>query len=58
VDGAAAVRIYSPGSPQAPSYEEIYFIRDGKLFVIRLLDVDAGENRALYDNIIITMQFE
>lgn len=54
----AAVRVYTPGSPQALSYEEIYFIRDGTLIVIRLLDVDSQENRQLYDNMLSTMQFQ
>lgn len=58
VGGVSAVRVYTPGSPQAPSYEEIYFIRDGKLFVIRLIDVDSQENRELYDKMLSTMQFE
>jgi len=58
VDGVEAVRIYSPSSQQAPSSEEIYFIHDGKLFAIRLLDVDLDVNRQLYDNIIRTFQFE
>jgi len=58
VGGVSAVRVYTPGSPQAFSYEEIYFVRDGKLFVIRLHDVDSQENRELYDNMLSTMQFE
>ena len=58
LDGIAAARVYNPESPQAPSYEEIYFIQNGKLFVIRMIDVDSHANRDLYDNMISTMSFE
>jgi heat shock protein HslJ len=46
-----AVRFYSPRSPQAPSYEEIYFVKDNKFLLISMLDVDEKANRELYDRI-------
>ena len=47
IDGIPAVKIYNPGSPQAPSFDEIYFIREGKLFQVQMLDVDNQENSEL-----------
>ena len=46
-----AVRLYTPRSPMAPSYEEIFFIKDDKFFRINMLDVDEEVNRELYDGI-------
>ena len=46
-----AVRLYTPRSPMAPSYEEIFFIKDDKFFRISMLDVDEEVNRELYDGI-------
>ncbi|UCC63222.1 MAG: hypothetical protein JSV36_21225 [Anaerolineae bacterium] len=51
VGGIPAVRLYTPGSPQSLSYEEIYFIQEGKAFRIFMYDVDERVNRALYDQI-------
>jgi hypothetical protein len=51
VGGIPAVRFYTPRSPMAPNYEEIYFIRDGGFFRIHMLDVDEETNRELYDRI-------
>ena len=36
------------------SQEDIYFIKNDKLFKIQLLDVDNQDNRALYDKILFT----
>jgi len=51
VGGIPAVRFYTPRSPMAPNYEEIYFIKDGGFFRIHMLDVDEKTNRELYDQI-------
>ncbi|MGB5933950.1 MAG: hypothetical protein WBH57_12905 [Anaerolineae bacterium] len=49
--GIPAVRLYTPRSPMAPSYEEIFFIKDDKFFRILMLDVDEEVNREFYDRI-------
>ena len=51
VGGIPAVMLYTPPSPQAFSMEEIYFIKDDKLFRIFMNDVDEKANRELYDRI-------
>jgi len=51
VGGIAAVRLYTPRSPMAPSCEEIFFIKDGKFFRIFMHDVDEEVNREFYDRI-------
>ena len=53
-----ALKIYTPQSPGAYSQEDIYFIKDGKLFQISMLDVDNEDNRALYDKILYTFSLE
>lgn len=58
IDGIPAVSIYSPSSPMAPSYEEIYFIKNDILFHINMLDVDNEANRALYDLMLSSFSFE
>jgi hypothetical protein len=58
IDGIPAVSIYSPSSPMAPSYEEIYFIKDDILFRINILDVDNEDNREFYDFVLQSLSFE
>ena len=58
IGGISAVSIYSPSSPMAPSYEEIYFIKDGILFRINMLDVDNETNREFYDFVLHSFNFE
>jgi hypothetical protein len=58
IDEIPAVRIYSPASPMALSYEEIYLIHDDILFRIHMLDVDDEDNRELYDFILPSISFE
>ena len=58
IDGIQAMRIYSPQSPMAPSFEDIYFIKNDILFQINLLDVDDNYNRELYDQLLSTFSFE
>ena len=56
IDGIPAVRIYTPGSPMAPSYEDIYFLLEGKLFNIKMLDIDNQDNMQLYEHILESFQ--
>ncbi len=56
IDGIPALKIYTPFSGMAWSQEDIYFIKDNKLFQITLLDVDNENNRELYNNILSTFK--
>jgi hypothetical protein len=58
IDGIPAVSIYSPQSPMAPSYEEIYIIKNDILLRINLLDVDNEDNREFYDFVLQSFNFE
>jgi hypothetical protein len=58
LDGVKAVRITTPKSPMASSYEDIYFILNGKLFKINLLDIDNTDNKKLYDLMLSSFQFD
>ncbi|MEA3440145.1 MAG: hypothetical protein U9R58_07670 [Chloroflexota bacterium] len=58
LDGIPAVRLYTPGSPMAPSYEDIYIILDGKLFNIKMLEIDNEDNKKLYEQILGSFQIE
>ncbi|HEY44627.1 MAG TPA: hypothetical protein G4O11_11660 [Anaerolineae bacterium] len=58
IGGIPAVSIYSPPSPMAPSYEEIYFIKNDILFRINMLDVDNDDNRELYDFVLQSFSFK
>ena len=57
IDGIDAVKIYTPFSGQAGSAEDIYFIKNGKLLHIYIIEVDNAENRKLYDQILSTFKF-
>ncbi|MBU4350933.1 protease inhibitor I42 family protein [Patescibacteria group bacterium] len=57
IDGITAVVVYTPASPGAYSQENIYFIKDDKLFNVSLLDVDNENNRALYNRLLSAFQF-
>ncbi len=54
IGGLSAVRVYTPQSPMAWSQENIYFIRNDKLFNIYMINVDNEYNRTLYDQILFT----
>lgn len=55
--GWPAVRIYSPGSPQANSAENIFVLKNGKLIQIMMIDVDVPELRERYETILSTFEF-
>ena len=52
IDDIDAVKVYAPQSQGAFSQENIYFIIEGKLFNLGMIDVDDANNRKLYDSII------
>jgi len=56
IDGIPALRVYTPKSPMAWSQEDIYFIKSGKVFQIKMLNVDNQDNRVLYDKILFTFK--
>jgi len=56
--GIPAVKFYSPKSPMAPSQEEIFFIKEDKLFRICMIDVENENNRELYDQLLSSFSFE
>ena len=58
IDGIPALRVYTPFSGMAWSQEDIYFIKDDKVFKISMLNVDDEGNRALYDKILFTFSVE
>ena len=56
--GIPAVKFYTPKSPMAPSQEEIFFIKEDKLFRIYMIDVENENNRELYDQLLSSFSFE
>jgi hypothetical protein len=54
IAGIPAVSVYTPFSGMAWSQEDIYFIKDGKLFKISMLNVDNEDNKDLYSQILST----
>jgi hypothetical protein len=57
IDGVPVVWVSVPGSPMAPSSDEIYVIWNDLLISIRMLDMDADVNREFYEQILSTFQF-
>ncbi len=55
--GIPAVKFYTPKSPMAPSQEEIFFIKEDKLFRIYMIDVENENNRKLYDQMLSSFSF-
>ncbi len=55
IDEVPVVWVSVPGSPMAPTSDEIYFIRNDLLVRITMLDMD--QNRELYEQILSTFQF-
>ena len=58
ISGLPAVRLHSPQSPMAPSYDEIYYMQNGVLFRINMLDIDNETNSDLYRQILSTFSLE
>jgi len=58
IGGAPAVRLYSPPSTMAGSYEDIWFFQNDILLRLNLLDVDREINRELYDQILSTFRLD
>lgn len=58
IGGISAVRIYTPQSPMAFSFEDIYFLKDNKLFNINMVDVDNEDNQDLYDKLLTSFGFD
>ncbi len=58
ISGVPAVRILSPQSPMAPSYEDIYYLQNDLFFRINMLDVNNEDNKELYDQILSTFNLE
>jgi len=56
--GIPAVKFYFPKSPMAPSQEEIFFIKEDKLFRIYMIDVENENNRELYGQLLSSFSFE
>ncbi len=57
IDGIPALKVYTPKSPMAWSQEDIYFIRNDKVFKISMLDVDNKDNKELYTKMLFTFRF-
>ena len=55
--GTPALRVYDAPSRQAGSFETIFYIKNGKLFEIGLLNVDNENNRELYDQLLSGFEF-
>ena len=58
ISGVPAVRIYSPQSPMAPSYVNIYYLQNDILFRINMLDVNNEVNKELYEQMLSTFSLE
>lgn len=58
ISGIPAVRILSPQSPMAPSYVDIYYLKNAILIRINMLDVNNEVNKELYDQILSTFSLE
>jgi hypothetical protein len=58
LDGIEAVRISTPQSEMAPSYDDIYFFLNGKMFNINLLEPDNKEIAVLYNQMLSTFRID
>ena len=56
--GKPVIAIRVPPTPSIYSHEDIFFIKDSKLFLITMLNVDNARNKALYDQILSTFSWE
>jgi hypothetical protein len=56
--GFSVVSISSPASEMAPAVKEIYFIHNGRLFQISMLNPNVEINSKLYERILASFRFE
>jgi hypothetical protein len=57
LDGQPAVLIYAPGGQGVYPAEYIFFLKNGKLFQITMIDVDPEEHQAIYEGILSSFRF-
>ena len=57
IGGIPAIRIDTPHSPQAPSYSDIYFIKEDLLFKISMIDVENELNNKIYEKLLSSIEF-
>ena len=55
--GFPALRISIAGSPGVADYQEIFFIKENRLFKISLIDTMNESNMAIYDRILASFAF-
>lgn len=55
--GFPALRISTAGSPGVADYQEIFFIKENKLFKISLIDTLIESNMKIYDRILASFAF-
>jgi len=55
--GFPALRISIPGSPGVADYQEIFFIKEDRLFKIYLIDTINESNMTIYDRILASFTF-
>jgi hypothetical protein len=58
LDGVEAVKVSTPKSQMAGSYDDIYFFLNGKLFNIHMGEPDNEERKELYDQMLSTFRFD
>jgi hypothetical protein len=58
IGGISAVSISSPASEMAPAVKEIYFIHNGGLFQISMLNPNVEINSKLYESILVSFRFD
>jgi hypothetical protein len=57
LDGKPAVAIKMPSTASTSSYEDIFFVRDNKLFLVTMLNPTNKGNQTLYDQILSTFSW-
>ena len=57
LDGSPALLISISGSPGVADYQEIFFIKENKLFKISLIDTLIESNMNIYDRILASFAF-
>ena len=55
--GFPALRISTAGSPGVADYQEIFFIKENRLFKISLIDIMNESNMIIYDRILASFTF-